>query len=56
MTFLMQIHEHSHRQVSAPLRVFQSDFEYWAISRLIKWQHLILLGAPGAVVAALKPR
>ncbi len=55
-TFLVQIHEHSHKQASAPLRIFQSDFAYWAVSRLIKWQSLILLGAPGAVVAALNPK
>jgi pimeloyl-ACP methyl ester carboxylesterase len=35
--------------------LFQSDFPYWAVSRLFKRQFLTLMGVPKAVTASLSP-
>lgn len=45
----------AHRQGSALLWIFQSDFPYWAISRLFKRPFMTLMGVPRAVVAGLGP-
>jgi 2-hydroxy-6-oxonona-2,4-dienedioate hydrolase len=43
----------AHRQGSALRCIFQSDFPYWAISQMFKWQFIALMGVPRAVVAGL---
>ncbi len=45
----------AHRQGSALLWIFQSDFPYWFISWLFKRQFMTLMGVPKAVVAGLSP-
>jgi pimeloyl-ACP methyl ester carboxylesterase len=45
----------AHRQGGALLRIFQSDFPYWTISRLLKRPFMTLMGVPRAVVADLSP-